>query len=48
MIPSKITQIKVSQETESEANIGLGFQLYWCLPTLECILRRQLKLLHES
>jgi len=27
MIPSKITQIKVSQETESEANIGLGFQL---------------------
>ncbi len=39
MLPSKIDHIKASQETVSEANIGLGRAL--CLPTLECILRRQ-------
>jgi len=31
MLPSKINQMKVSQETWS---------LPWCLPTLECILQR--------
>ncbi len=37
VLPSKINQMKVSQETGSEANMNVPC----CLPTLRCVLRRQ-------
>jgi len=41
MLPSKIDQMKVSQETGSETNIAFGHVLIQYLPTLDCILQRQ-------
>ncbi len=38
ILPSKIDQMKASQQTESEDNLGLD--VHWCLPTLEWILRK--------